>query len=141
MSINLSVLRRKFVIVLLFCVIGVPSFSGAQLGSAPGGYTFDGRRLADLNLVDLQNEVLWAHKADNRVLKNLLWSVQRNAVGLDLVKFDSLYLSFKAASELGLGRVHESIRADYSAEILEKMWFETREILKTRGPLTCAKVF
>ncbi|UYL09810.1 hypothetical protein B9G69_004375 [Bdellovibrio sp. SKB1291214] len=140
MSINFAVLRRKLVIVLLFCVFGVP-VSGAQgLGAAPGGFTSDGRRLAELNLEDLQSEVSLGAKADNRVLKNLLWSVRRNGTADDLNKFDSLYLQFKVASENGLSRIHHSIRSDYSAELLEELWRGTRQVLLSR-PGTCAKVF
>jgi hypothetical protein len=137
-----TVPRRKLVIALLFGAMSAPLYSVAQtLMTTPGGYTSDGRRLADLNLVDLQSEISGKFGTDNRVLKNLLWSVQRNGTGADLVRFDSFYLSFKAASENGMSRIHSSVRGDYTPEVLEQLWIETREVLKTRGVLSCGKVF
>ncbi|WP_413558226.1 hypothetical protein [Bdellovibrio sp. HCB209] len=140
MATYLTVFRLKFVIVLLFCVVGAPCLSMAQM-SAPGGFTSDGRRLADLDLADLRVEVSLGDKADNRVLKNLLWSVKRNGTSADVAGLDSLYQQFKLASENGLSRVHDSIRAEYSPEVLEFLWQETRNTLISRRSNSCAKIF
>lgn len=134
MTINFSVLRQKLVTVLLFGVfVGAPLFAVAQ--------PLDARRLAEMSLEGLQSEVALGGKADNRVLKNLLWSVQRRGMSMDLERFDSLFASFQNASAQGLTRVHPSIRHEYTPEVLLSLWQETRASLIARDFVVCSKVF